>query len=71
MKVPALNELTFSIVISDIGWLEEPLRVTDIQLTAKKKSLQQWDMRILKGDFKDSNMRKLVFGASGVCDHML
>jgi hypothetical protein len=49
---------------------KKTLRVTDIQLT-KKKSLQPWDMRILKGDFKDSNMRKLVFGDSGVSDHML
>lgn len=49
---------------------KKTLRITDIQLT-EKKSLQPWDMRALKGDLKDSNMRKLVFGASGGSDHML
>lgn len=49
---------------------EKPLRATDIRLR-KKKSLQPWDILILKGDFKDSDMKKLFFVASGVSDHML
>jgi len=49
---------------------KKPLRITDIQLT-EKNPFSRGICVYLWGDLKDSEMRKLVFGASGVSDHML